>query len=58
MKAEGEGDDIVGFRSTNNEKGYIYIYKGDNNDEDKDSREFIRKSKDEDRYYDKESDGN
>lgn len=58
VKAEGEGDDAVGFGSTNNEKGYVHIYEGDNDDEDEDSREFARKSEDEDRCYDEESDGN
>lgn len=56
VKAEGEGDDAVGFESTNDEKGYVHIYEGDNDDEDEDSREFARKSEDEDGYYDDDSD--
>lgn len=47
VKAEGEGNDVGGFESGNDEKDYVHVYEGDE-DEDKDSSEFGRKSEDED----------
>jgi len=52
VKAEGEGDDAVGFKSADDEKHSVHVYEGDDEDEDEDSSEFARKSKDEDGNYD------
>ena len=49
VKAEGEGDDLVGFESGNDEKNYVHVFE---NDEDEGSSEFARKSEDEDGDYD------
>ena len=36
MKAEGEGSNALGFESGNDEKDYVHVYEGDDEDEDGD----------------------
>jgi len=56
VKAEGEGDDAVGFKRVEDEKDYVHVFEGDDEDEDEDSSEFARKSEDEDGDLDGDDD--
>ncbi|MCJ1460456.1 hypothetical protein MMC28_010838, partial [Mycoblastus sanguinarius] len=53
----GEGNDAGGFESGKDEKDYVHVYE-DEDDEDKDSSEFARKSEDEDKDYNEDGDDN